>query len=509
MSNLEELELKILRNAVDLAEERQKKRAVKGPEIEHIISIVEEFLRRKKLICYGGTAINNILPEQDQFYNKDLEIPDYDFFSPNALDDAKELADIYAKEFDDVEAKAGVHYGTYKVFVNYIPVADITYLNKELYKAVTKESISVGGILYAPPNYLRMAMYLELSRPEGDISRWEKVLKRLILLNQNYPLHGVDCLNMNFQRGFELENKEKELDIFNIVRDTLIGQGVVFFGSLAHGIYSTYMPKKEGKRIIQKNPDFDVMALKPHFTATVLKERLEYNGYRSISIIKRERIGEVIAAHYEVRFGRDTICFIYEPLACHSYNVVEIDKKKVRVATIDSMLSFYLAFIYANRPYYDKNRILCMAEFLFKVQQRNRLQQKGVLRRFSINCYGSQSTLEDIREEKTKKYNELMNNKKTKEYEEWFLRYIPNENKGKGKSKDKKPKDKKPNDAKQKDEKPKDENPKDEKLKKKRTQKKNVKSKSKSKSKKEKKEIVKDLFMLNQKKNDSFKIPLY
>ena len=172
MSNLEELELKILRNAVDLAEERQKKKAVKGPEIENIINIVEEFLRRKKLICYGGTAINNILPEQDQFYNKDLEIPDYDFFSPNALDDAKELADIYAKNFDDVEAKAGVHYGTYKVFVNYIPVADITYLNKELYNSILKESISVGSILYAPPNYLRIAMYLELSRPEGDISRW-------------------------------------------------------------------------------------------------------------------------------------------------------------------------------------------------------------------------------------------------------------------------------------------------------------------------------------------------
>ena len=260
------------------------------------------------------------------------------------------------------------------------------------------------------------------------------------------------------------------------------------------------MPKKEGKRIIQKNPDFDVMALKPQFTATVVKERLEYNGYKNISVIKRERIGEVIAAHYEVRFGKDTICFIYEPLACHSYNVVEIDKRRVRVATIDTMLSFYLAFIYANRPYYDKNRILCMAEFLFKVQQRNRLQQKGVLRRFSINCYGYQSTLEDIREEKTKKYNELMNNKKTKEYEEWFLRYIPNENKGKSKTKD---------------EKPKDEKPKDKKPKKKKTQK-NGKSKSKSKTKsktksksKSKKKIVKDLFMLNQKKDDGFKIPLY
>ena len=103
------------------------------------------------MICYGGTAINNILPEEDQFYNRDLEIPDYDFYSANALEDAKELADIYAKEFDDVEAKAGVHFGTYKVFVNYIPVADITYMNKDLYESIKKESISVGGILYAAP----------------------------------------------------------------------------------------------------------------------------------------------------------------------------------------------------------------------------------------------------------------------------------------------------------------------------------------------------------------------
>ena len=46
MSNLEELELKILRSAVDLAKSA-KKRAVKGPEIEKIISIVEEFLEIK------------------------------------------------------------------------------------------------------------------------------------------------------------------------------------------------------------------------------------------------------------------------------------------------------------------------------------------------------------------------------------------------------------------------------------------------------------------------------
>ena len=62
------------------------------------------------------------MPKQDQFYNKDIEIPDYDFFSSNPVDDAKELADIYYQNgYEEVEAKAGQHYGTYKVFVDFIP----------------------------------------------------------------------------------------------------------------------------------------------------------------------------------------------------------------------------------------------------------------------------------------------------------------------------------------------------------------------------------------------------
>ena len=61
----------------------------------------------------------------------------------------------------------------------------------ERVKLYKKDSIQVAGILYAPPNYLRMGMYLELSRPAGDTSRWEKVLKRLTLLNKNYPFDPV------------------------------------------------------------------------------------------------------------------------------------------------------------------------------------------------------------------------------------------------------------------------------------------------------------------------------
>ena len=89
------------------------------------------------------------------------------------------------------------------------------------------------------------------------------------------------------------------------------------------------------------------------------------------------------------------------------------------------MLSFYLAFLYSDREYYDSNRILCMAQFLFDVQRKNRLKQKGLLRRFSIKCYGKQKTLENIRAEKNEKYKLLKKNKNSNKFKFNFLRYVP------------------------------------------------------------------------------------
>lgn len=419
----QDCELAILRTAVDKAEKRQGRKVANSPEIKRIISIVENFLRKKKLICYGGTAINNILPKQDQFYNKDIEIPDYDFYSSDALQDAKELVDIYIEnDFQEVEAKSGQHHGTYKVYVNFIPVADITSIPKELFNAIKAESITFAGIWYAPPNLLRMGMYLELSRPAGDVSRWEKVLKRLILLNKHYPLTSKECSKIDFQRGMnDIENMDK---IYENIKNTLVGQGVVFFGGNALALYSQYMPKKLKHRL-EKIPDFDVLSEEPMLTAQIVKERLEDIGVKNVKIIKRPGLGEIIAPNYEIKIGNDTVAFIYQPLACHSYNIIKEGGYDIKIATIDTMLSFWLAFLYADRPYYDKSRILCMSKYLFEVQEKNRLAQKGLLRRFSLNCMGHQETIEEMRAEKAQKYIELKNKKNDKEYDEWFLRYRP------------------------------------------------------------------------------------
>ena len=426
--SFDECELAILRLAVDTAQEKIAKRVVASPAIKDMTEIVEQFIKKKGLIPYGGIAINNILPKDDQFYDEETDIPDYDFFSPNAMDDAKELADIYqAKGYDNVEAKAGQHFGTYKVFVQFIPVADITSIPKPLFKTIKDNAITVDGIPYTPPNFLRMSMFLELSRPAGDTSRWEKVYKRLRLLNKHYPLKSTKCEKSPFQRPMEF-SQEEAVHIFEVTRDTLINQGVVFFGGYAISQYSHYMPKKLQKTI-KPVPDFDVLSNEPRRTAEILRERLKEADVSNVTVVHHKGVGEIIPNNFEVKVGKDTICYVYEPVGCHSYNIVQLGTREIKIATIDTMLSFYLAFLYGYDKFGEEyaDRVLCMSQFLFDVQQKNRLSQKGLLKRFSIACYGHQETKEEMRAEKAKVFEELKSQKGTRLYEEHFLSYKPGE----------------------------------------------------------------------------------
>lgn len=426
MATLPERELELVRNAIELVGKKEGKRVVESPEIKQIIDIVENFLRSKKVICYGGTAINNILPVEDQFYDKTIEIPDYDFFSTTPQKHAVELADIYYKKgFQDVEAKSGMHEGTFKVLVNYIPVADITFMSPEFFTNINKEAIVYDGIRYCPPNWLRGQMYKELSRPAGDVSRWEKVMKRLVLLNNAYPLKGIHCDKIEFQRNTGSNDTTEINNIYKYVKESFIDQGVVFFGGFAFNNYSKHMPS-ELRNKLEKVPDFDVLATDAEKSATIVKEKLTRMKIKDVKIIKHKAPGEFLGEHYELLVGKETIAFIYKTIGCHSFNIIHLNNKKIKIATIDTILNLYLVSLYTDSDCYGGcDRIMCMSEFLFKVQQKNRLQKKGILRRFTINCYGEEKSIQEMRAEKAKKYQLLKNKRGTAEYDRYFFKYSP------------------------------------------------------------------------------------
>ena len=418
----DDIELELLRNAIDKSEKKIGSKAVQSESNILTMKIVENFIKMKKLVCYGGTAINNILPKESQFYDKSYELPDYDFFSYNALNHSKELANIFVGHgFESVEVRTAMNIGTFKVFVNFLAVADITEIDREVYEVFKKKGIKKNGIIYAPINFLRMEMYKELSQPQGEIARWEKVLKRLALINKYYPIHNPKCSSLEFMRDFSGE-KTIGQKLYKDLKEILIEQGVVFFGGYASNLYSRYMPSIQ-KKIIKNIPDFDVLALDAKKTAESVKKELAKDGFK-IEIIKKNAIWKLIPIHYEIMIDEDVLCVIYETTACHSYNTIHEQKRKIKVASIDTMLNFLFAFYFKDDNYYDQTRVMCMAEYLFQVQTKNRLSQKGLLKRFSVKCYGEQRTIEKVREIKAEKY-KLLKNKNSREYQKYFLKYNP------------------------------------------------------------------------------------
>mgnify|MGYP001161089447 FL=1 len=424
----DECESVILRSAVDDINEKTESKKTSNVDIKKLIGVVEDFIRKKKLICYGGTAINNILPKYAQFYNVETTIPDYDCYSPNPIEDAKELANIYHQNgYKDIEAKSSAHFGTFKVFVNFIAVADITYINEEIYKNISKNTVKIDGIHYAPPDYLRLSMYSELSRPKGDIDRWEKVLPRLQLLNKYYPLPKTTCEEKDFVNKRNIPSELNEL-----IRNTLINNGAVFFGGYASLLYSKFMNDEE-KNLIKSIPDFDVLCENPQKTINILSEQLKANKQKT-KIIFHKGIEKILPPHYELKVNNKSLVFAYEPIACHNYHIIKKDGQEINVATVETILSFYLLFISINLECYNKNRLLCMSNFLFTTFEENKQKNKGLFKRYPLNCIGKQKSRGDLRTEKAQKYKEFKNrhvSPNSKEYEMWFLKYTPFKKKSK------------------------------------------------------------------------------
>ena len=403
----------LLKHSIDRATDRNKfieHRSLK--DLTQILSVVERFIRKEKVMCYGGTAINAVLKDEDKFYNPKLEVPDYDFFSLDAIKLTNRLADVYSKNPKyTVDAKSGVHFGTYKVFVNFIPMADITQLTPLLFSNLWEERIVIDRINYVPINFLRWSMYLELSRPKGDVGRWEKVAQRLKRLNSTYPI--ITCKDIrSVLYKFPTNNT-----VFEKVRKKLIKCDVIFFGRYAHQEYR----REAYNEKIHQIPFFEVISKDANSVSQKLLKSLG-KTYNVGSLIV-PKIGEQLPARRTILIDNRPVVHIYNSSSCYSYNHLKLKSLNAKIATIESFLSFYLLFLYVDKHYDSKPDILCIVNDVLTIQNKHRLSTAGLLRRYVTDCIGNQVTQRDILSERAAKYTELMHRKNTPEYQTWFYKW--------------------------------------------------------------------------------------
>lgn len=412
-----ECELRMAKETAEEALYNNGKRETSSPLIVKLTEMCEKFIRRSKTVVYGGTAINAILPKRLKFYNAETEIPDYDIYSPTPIEHAKEMVDEFIKAgFNHVEAKSALHYGTYKVFVDFVGALDITYMPPKLFKLVQKKAVKKEGMLFCNPDLLRQAIYIELANPSGDVDRWKKVLPRLHRLNEAYPLKPGRCKKLDVK----IETRPIDNNLKDLVESIMLSELVVFLGGFAH---SYYLPPMS-PAVKDENPGYyDIIVENPEHFIEIVTVQLKKHGYDKVRSVKHQPVGEILGPYYEVKIDNFTVLNIFEPTRCYAYNEINKNGVKIRIASFDTLLAFYFAFVYAQLPHFNETRILCMADKLFKAMHDNVYSKNTLLKRFPLNCYGKHETLRTARAHKWNMRKKLKRD--TIAYKRWFFKYTP------------------------------------------------------------------------------------
>lgn len=376
--------------------------------------ITKEFIKEKNLILYGGTALNMALPKNLRFYDN-YELPDYDFFSYDAKNHAKELADIYAaKCYKFVEVRPGIHNETYKVYVDFQPVADITDIPQRLFIDLLETSMEERPTILkknpsldmniAPLSFLRLAFHIELSRPEGFIERWPKIYSRMALFYSTYPLNFEPCPDI-----FVPEPRTRIFELAQVALNYCKTHMLPIMGLEAIKMYLKYHGTEiEDNVIVDKGMALlEVISLDYERTVESIKlllsSMLEKDEKLTVTHHAPLNKSELIPRHYVISLDSHNLGIMKRPLvvvysshACYSYK--ELDG--INVLSIDSMLSLMYAYTFSHRDYFEVSKVKCLINMLLNLQYKHLHSKKYVWRRFDLLCYGIQPKIEDVKKQR-------------------------------------------------------------------------------------------------------------
>lgn len=164
-------------------------------DIESMLEIVEKFIVDNELVLYGGMALDLAARLRGEFIydDKDMVLPDYDFYSPDPINHAYQLAEIFYKlGHKTVNAINGMHVTTMRVRLDNDVVADISYMPLAIFK--TLPTLKAGKLKIVHPLYQRMDQHKAFTEPMRDpprepiFHRFKKDMTRFKIADRLYPV---------------------------------------------------------------------------------------------------------------------------------------------------------------------------------------------------------------------------------------------------------------------------------------------------------------------------------
>ena len=438
------------------------------------MNVVREFIMEKGLKLYGGLALHEHLKKFKEPLYDNSEFPDYDVFSPNAWEHAKELCDkLYKMGFYIVEARKSIlnddHHQTYKVSVdtvyildltqsgctneklhnndcktcglskdnkcisifNHIPCYSLTYKPKNKPKVYTQthnyntnSAIHPKKLFICNPDWLRISMYRELTEPLSNPSRLVKVSTRLDKFNKYLPHKSVVCKKEDYINMVSKEYKKILEYVGNFVKE----RKLINYGATSYNMFVKNNKKNIGSLEIS---DYDVYGenaehgddpyklkelLSQKFVDYIFKIEEKVMYWKEIDV---ENISIYSKKKYSNKYNKIiTFTWIIECLPYLQY-------KGIRYATIDRMKYLYYRAISLPKVIQltEENPLnyKCLLNNLLKIEEEYKKNKssskKSKFRRIVLKCKGKEG-------EPSKIFDNLLNQFKEKIEQTKKTKYI-------------------------------------------------------------------------------------
>ena len=404
-----------LKDIVKKAEIRNVRFAIPTfEERKEIRTIITEYIRKKRRVIFGGTAIEKWVKKANQkesIYASEV-LGDIEFYSPRPLEDMYNICNILQrKKFKNIVGREAIHPETYSIFVENTAFCDISYMTD----AIVRNNIpttNFRGVRYTNPEFLINDMYRVFSNPLHDYPfRLEKVYGRYLLLQKNYfnPMkRPSECNDSNFDKEID-DLRQFIFDKFVIGNKDVILSGT---GAYDYYIQESKYPKNKGKPY--KPEDFyDTVLIVDDIKSEALKI-LKLLGNREDVIVREytkffQFFDRKLTVFYQ---DHPIITFMGHNNICTPYHTMKHASKFFQIVSFDSLIQYINAMMFRDKL--NKDKYYCMFYWLFQVRNHylskndlTGIEEDNLFSHFIIDCkWITKSAIYLKMEKRKKKYAE-------------------------------------------------------------------------------------------------------
>lgn len=362
----------------------QKEEEIKQIEYnkyKHIYDIAIKYLKTQHVLLYGGTAINDVMPDDLKLY-KNNELPDIDVFAVDALTIAKGMVKYFnTLGYQLTSFNDALHENTYRVYVNGLQVTDISMISADVYRRLHRGHVKSAstGLKIVNPMFLRMSLHLMMSHPY-TAHRWTKIYTRLLNFYKVYPLPMCQSHDTLFRH----KNRSVQDDVLcETFVEWMKGREYISFGGTE---VQKYLYEGQEHPIHMKGTMYDILV--GDDLASTARDFIQYAQIDGLGMTEIYHGNDIVPTHVFVTINNTRVFGMYEVTDCTSF--VTFTHYGLRIASFHAMCQLYMSLMFSPYSHHKKTHIQCIVNMLGQLQSKiiTTKNSKRLFNQFVMDCYG-------------------------------------------------------------------------------------------------------------------------